>query len=132
VVIANVLDQTASTTIADTKESIDASDGYAFTSPVGVFPANPFQLFDMHGNVSEKCLDTFDPEIFTSDARVDPVLLEEGSRRVSRGGEFVGSPRMLRADYRHPQSHTSHSFASGFRVVQTISGQDPHTANRRP
>jgi formylglycine-generating enzyme required for sulfatase activity len=127
VTIANVLDRTAAETIAGTKEPIDASDGYAFTSPVGSFRANPFQLYDMHGNVSEKCLDAFDADLYTTEDRVDPVILDEGSRRVSRGGEFAGSVRMLRADYRHPQSPTSHSFASGFRVVQSVGNEDHGT-----
>jgi formylglycine-generating enzyme required for sulfatase activity len=37
-------------------------DGFAWTSPVGSFPANQFGLFDMGGNVWQWCMDSWNGE----------------------------------------------------------------------
>jgi formylglycine-generating enzyme required for sulfatase activity len=36
-----------------------ASDGYAFTAPVGSFQPNAFGLYDMHGNAWQWCADGY-------------------------------------------------------------------------
>ena len=54
------------------------------TSAAGMYPANAWGLFDMHGNVREWVLDVY-AEYAGGDV-VDYVKLDGGSRRVCRGG----------------------------------------------
>lgn len=75
-------------------DPISGNDGYVFTSPVGSFQANAFGLFDMHGNVLEWCQDVYDSKAYQARVGVtkDPLLLGEGSSRVSRGGSWSNTP----------------------------------------
>ena len=60
------------------------------TTPVGSFPANPWGLFDMHGNVWEWCQDWYGP--YPKTDITDPQSLTNGEARVLRGGSWNGNP----------------------------------------
>lgn len=72
-----------------------AEDGFAGTAPVKSFSANAFGIYDMVGNLSEWCLDYYDPDYY----RVAPADNPEGPaqrseaklQRVWRGGSFLSS-----------------------------------------
>jgi formylglycine-generating enzyme required for sulfatase activity len=66
------------------------SDGFVFTAPVGSYSANPFGLYDMHGNVYEWCQDWYDAEYYSSSPMDDPVNVREAEYRVLRGGSWYG------------------------------------------
>ena len=76
------------------------NDGYPFTSPVGVFKANPWGLYDMHGNVWQWCADYYDPKYYQNSPNKDPQNLLETDARVLRGGSWDGYPRNCRAAFR--------------------------------
>jgi formylglycine-generating enzyme required for sulfatase activity len=67
------------------------------TTDVGSFPANPWGLFDMHGNVWEWCKDWLGE--YEEDVQTDPFQLgnEIDDSRVVRGGSWLFGPDSCRA-----------------------------------
>ena len=94
-----------------------ARDKWEYTSPVGYFPANDFDLFDMAGNVWEWTADKY-----RSDAYAAQVLVEAGSAavqaRVIRGGSMYSDVSSLRVSYRGRGNPESRLFYIGFRCVR--------------
>ncbi len=85
------------------------------TSRVGSFPANPWGLFDLYGNVWEWTRDWFGAY---SDADVvDPQGSKSGQCKVLRGGSWHSVPERVRSGFRHkdPPDHR-HGYL-GFRLV---------------
>lgn len=106
--------------------------------PVGLKKPNPFGLYDMHGNVSEWCLDKYVKDYFPRLARSKPVAnplvdTKETRWHAVRGGSYEDDAAMVRAAVRRgaeedwsiqdpqiPKSiwwHTDAHFV-GFRVVR--------------
>ena len=89
------------------------------TTPVGQFYPNAFGLYDMHGNVSEWCLDTWHNSY--DGAPTDGSAWETGgnsSRRVSRGGSWYFNPRWCRSANRiYFYSFEAGINSIGFRLV---------------
>jgi serine/threonine protein kinase/formylglycine-generating enzyme required for sulfatase activity len=57
--------------------------------PVGLRRPNPFQLYDMHGNVAEWCHDWMGDEYYAVSARANPLGPETGTVHVRRGGAWA-------------------------------------------
>jgi formylglycine-generating enzyme len=94
------------------------SDGFIFNAPVGSFPANDFGLYDMTGNVWEWCSD-WKGEYNKSEGK-NPVGVPLGTRKVIRGGGWLGSPEACRVADRYSDTPDHRGHSMGFRVAMTI------------
>ena len=86
------------------------------TALVGSYAANPWGIFDMHGNVAEWCEDWYGYD-YPSDAATEPLGPESGPYRVARGGSWNYDARFCRSAYRDGEAADKRSAAVGFRVV---------------
>lgn len=88
--------------------------GQDFPREVGTKKANAWGLFDFHGNVWERCWDSYQDRL---PGGKDPVVSANHTNRASRGGGWDMPASFCRSAYRsgyHPRV-ASHS---GFRVVR--------------
>ena len=97
---------------------------------VAQLPANPFGLFDMHGNVNEFCLDS--GRTYTAEPVTDPRgSLEIDLPAAVRGGAISSNPPRLRSSNRYlndARRFPETNFATtvlGFRVVREIASSPP-------
>ena len=88
------------------------------TMPVKSFAANPWGLYQMHGNVWEWCEDRF--EDFGSQPVTDPVGPATGVNRVRRGGGWYSSGWWLRAASRSSVRPDRRNGYTGFRLAHPV------------
>jgi formylglycine-generating enzyme required for sulfatase activity len=95
----------------------EINDGYAETSPVGVFPrgASPFGIEDMAGNVWEWCLDFYEP--YKGKERTNPRSTSTTGRRIYRGGSWKSRAASLRTSARNFNVPEYCANDVGFRIV---------------
>lgn len=84
---------------------------------VGSKQPNTLKLFDMHGNVSEWCLDGFEDKL---PGGKDPLAPTRGYDRAVRGGGWTDGSHSCRSAWRWRESSASSSYSRGFRVVRTV------------
>ncbi len=90
-------------------------DGCLVSDYVGKYRANPWDIYDMHGNVWEWTLSAYRPYPYRADdGRNDPVLAE---KRVVRGGSWYDRPEKGTSSYRLPYQPYQGVYNVGFRVV---------------
>jgi formylglycine-generating enzyme required for sulfatase activity len=88
------------------------------TATVGVFRiANPFGLYDMHGNVHEWCLDHWHDNYKKAPIDGSAWLEVEEEERIIRGGFWLSYAKHCRCAYRDSREPDLRSSAIGFRVV---------------
>jgi formylglycine-generating enzyme required for sulfatase activity len=88
------------------------------THPVGGKLANPWGLYDMHGNVWEWCQDWFGA--YADGIALDPQGPAAGTYRVGRGGGWDASGVVCRSACRHEFNPAAGVSINGFRVVLAL------------
>jgi formylglycine-generating enzyme required for sulfatase activity/serine/threonine protein kinase len=90
------------------------------TTAVASFPANPWGLHDMHGNVWEWCQDWHDEDYYKKSPAADPAGFATGSSRVLRGGSWNNNSWNCRSANRNRNAPSNSSTDDGIRVVVVV------------
>jgi len=119
-VYGNVADSSTLKFFKDWKHPIKNSDRYPFLAPVGQFTANTWGIYDMHGNVSEICRDSYHDDFYDDRKESDDWNQRRSEFRVLRGSHCLHDTVFSACSYRHYVSIASDSAYStviGFRIV---------------
>ena len=92
-------------------------DGYVRTAPVASFAANPWELYDVYGNVWEWVEDCWNTSYDGAPSDGRPFLKGDCSRRGFRGGGYGDIPHFARSTLRNRGYATHRKDDIGFRLV---------------
>ncbi|MBO1051454.1 MAG: SUMF1/EgtB/PvdO family nonheme iron enzyme [Dolichospermum sp. DET73] len=87
------------------------------TTEVGIFPANPFGLYDMCGNVWEWCEDGWHENYINPPIDGSAWTSLSSKHKMLRGGSWDYSPSDCRSAYRYNDSPDYRNSNYGFRLV---------------
>jgi formylglycine-generating enzyme required for sulfatase activity len=92
----------------------------ARTVPVDSFEANPWGLFNVHGNVWEWTEDCWNDSNQGNPGNGSARTWGDCGLRVVRGGSWNNFPRSLRAANRSKNSAVNRDVGVGFRLARTL------------
>jgi sulfatase modifying factor 1 len=95
--------------------------GEEYAHQVGLKKPNAFGLYDMHGNVSEWCSDSYyGADYYKQSPEQDPQGPESGSSRVVRGGSWNDDSHLTRSANRNWYDVDFRYSYFGFRLVREL------------
>lgn len=93
------------------------------TQPVGSYPPNDLNLYDMAGNVWQWVADWYRADAYRAGDRRNPRGPGTGALRIVRGGSWVTHDlNQLRCAHRHKVPPDTYTYSIGFRVVYSDDG----------
>ena len=95
-------------------------DNFKGTNAVDHFKANPWGLYDMHGNVWEWTQDCWNDSYKGAPNDGSAWLSDDCDQRVLRGGSWLSSPNFLRSASRLRYSTGNRGNGIGFRLARTL------------
>ncbi|MBT5550177.1 MAG: SUMF1/EgtB/PvdO family nonheme iron enzyme [Nitrospina sp.] len=97
------------------------SDGFENTAPVGSFPANPFGLHDMAGNVNEWVSDWFEIRYYRNSPKDNPTgpVRTNPSKRKGGGTQKVYRGGAWQTDWNSQRSAWRKGFETDYRLEGT-------------
>jgi len=99
---------------------VGGKDSWKWTSPVGSFPPNLLGLFDMAGNVWERCWDWYTEDYYSRSPDTDPQGPTTGAHRIMRGGSWNYSRLNCRTTIRGMNAPDDAVGDIGFRIVRDV------------
>ena len=97
------------------KKQVNFNRTNSKTMPVGSYRANPFGLYEMHGNVWEWCSDWYDQ--YPTGKVKDPQGPDNGKYRVLRGGSWFVNAGLTRSSSRACDEPGERDHSRGFRLA---------------
>ncbi len=93
------------------------NDGYAVSAPVGAFPPNGYNLFDMAGNLSEWTNDWMLENFYSLSPKDNPKGPPSGGYKIIRGGAWNTRIDFLRSAKRNAFLRDFRNVGVGFRCA---------------
>jgi formylglycine-generating enzyme required for sulfatase activity len=87
---------------------------------VGSFPANPFGVYDMAGNVWQWVEDCYQPDYTGAPTDGSAWITANCTRRVNRGGSWYSYSRPLRSAARVRGFPGNRDYGLGFRIARDL------------
>jgi formylglycine-generating enzyme required for sulfatase activity len=110
-----------------TPENANYGANVGKTTEVGSYPANPFGLYDMHGNVWEWVEDRWHDSYVGAPNDGSAWILGTAPDVVLRGGAWFNGPRVVRSAVRIRDNPDYRYYFVGFRVARTTSRSESVT-----
>ncbi len=96
------------------------NDGNALWADIASYEANPWELYDISGNVKEWTADWFDENYYSKSSEHNPKGPVTGELRVVRGGSIFAGPDEVRSAFRTGFPPSNRHIEIGFRCAQDV------------
>lgn len=98
---------------------VSIDDGFSGPAPPGKYPANPYGLYDMAGNLAEWTNDWMNESYYRISPKDNPPGSHPTTAKVVRGGSWESTAGFLRSSNRASYWTKMRNYAIGFRCVSS-------------